>query len=84
MSIKIKKINFNNKNDSRILESALSNWFKDPKELNLVEPRLHYPFNLKRSQPDGNNYEGKCNRLRMEEVIDSLYTESLSTVQPDE
>ena len=48
MSIKIKKINFNNKNDSRILESALNNWFKDPKELNLVEPRLHYPFNFKK------------------------------------
>tara|TARA_Y100000590_G_C15283780_1_gene849845 strand:+ start:82 stop:573 length:492 start_codon:yes stop_codon:yes gene_type:complete len=48
MSIRIKKIDFNNKNDSRILESALKNWFKDPKELNLVEPRLHYPFNLKK------------------------------------
>ena len=48
MSIKIKKIDFNDKNDSRILESALSNWFKDPKELNLVEPRLHYPFNFKK------------------------------------
>ena len=36
MSIKIKKIDFNNKNDNRILESALNNWFKDPKELNFL------------------------------------------------
>ena len=48
MSIRIKKINLNNKNDSRIIESALKNWFKDPKELNLAEPRLHYPFNFKK------------------------------------
>ena len=48
MSIKIKKIDFKNKNDSRIIESALNNWFKDPKELNLFEPRLHYPFNFKK------------------------------------
>ena len=48
MSIRIEKIDLNNKHDSRILESALRNWFKDPKELNLVEPRLHYPFNFKK------------------------------------
>ena len=48
MSIKIEKVTYNNKEDSRILESALSNWFKNPKELNFLEPRLQYPFNYKK------------------------------------
>ena len=48
MSIKIEKVTYNNKEDSRILESALSNWFKNPKELNFIEPRLQYPFNYKK------------------------------------
>ena len=48
MSIKIEKVTYNNKEDSRILESALSNWFKNPKELNFIEPRLQYPFNFKK------------------------------------
>jgi len=45
MSISIKKIDYNNKDDSRILEAVLNNWFNNPKELNLFEPRLKYPFN---------------------------------------
>ena len=48
MSISIKKIDYNNKDDSRILEAVLNNWFKNPKELNLFEPRLKYPFNYKK------------------------------------
>jgi len=48
MSIKIEKVTYNNKEDSRILESVLSNWFKNPKELNFIEPRLQYPFNYKK------------------------------------
>ena len=45
MFISIKKIDYNNKDDSRILEAVLNNWFNNPKELNLFEPRLKYPFN---------------------------------------
>ena len=48
MFISIKKIDYNNKDDSRILEAVLNNWFKNPKELNLFEPRLKYPFNYKK------------------------------------
>ena len=40
-----KKIDYNNKDDSRILEAVLNNWFINPKELNLFEPRLKYQFN---------------------------------------
>ena len=36
MFISIKKIDYNNKDDSRILEAVLNNWFINPKELNLV------------------------------------------------
>ena len=45
MFISIKKIDYNNKDDIRILEAVLNNWFINPKELNLFEPRLKYPFN---------------------------------------
>ena len=48
MFISIKKIDYNNKDDNRILKSVLNNWFKNPRELNLVEPRLQYPFNFKK------------------------------------
>ena len=34
--------------DVRILETVLSNWFKNPKELNLIEPRMKYPFKFKK------------------------------------
>ena len=48
MSIIIEKVNYNNTKDIRILETVLTNWFKNPKELNLVEPRMKYPFNFKK------------------------------------
>ena len=40
MSIKIEKVTYNNKEDSRVLESVLSNWFKNPKELKDMEGRV--------------------------------------------
>ena len=48
MSIIIEKVNYKNTKDIRILETVLTNWFKNPKELNLVEPRMKYPFNFKK------------------------------------
>ena len=48
MSISIEKISYRNMKDVRILETVLSNWFKNPKELNLIEPRMKYPFKFKK------------------------------------
>ena len=48
MSISIEKVSYENSKDCRILEAVLTNWFKNPKELNLIEPRLKYPFNFKK------------------------------------
>ena len=48
MAITIEKISYQNKKDVRILETVLTNWFKDPKELNLTSPNMSYPFNFKK------------------------------------
>ena len=48
MSIKIKNTNYNKTKDIRILEAVLTNWFNNPKELNLIDPRMSYPFNFKK------------------------------------
>ena len=48
MTITIEKISYQNKKDARILETVLTNWFKDPKELNLTNPNMSYPFNFKK------------------------------------
>jgi len=48
MSITIKNISYQNKKDARILETVLTNWFKDPKELNLTSPNMSYPFKFKK------------------------------------
>tara|TARA_B100000749_G_scaffold55588_1_gene40534 strand:- start:334 stop:843 length:510 start_codon:yes stop_codon:yes gene_type:complete len=48
MSISIEKVSYRNMKDVRILETVLSNWFKNPKELNLIEPRMNYPFKFKK------------------------------------
>ena len=44
---KVEEISYERKEDRRILEAVLKNWFKDPKLLNLVSPSLKYPFNFK-------------------------------------
>ena len=44
MEIKIEKVSYQNKKNSRILEAVLANWFRNPKELNLVDPTISYPF----------------------------------------
>ena len=48
MAITIENISYQNKKDARILEAVLTNWFKDPKELNLTSPNMSYPFNFKK------------------------------------
>ena len=48
MAFIIEKISYQNKKDARILEAVLTNWFKDPKELNLTDPKMSYPFNFKK------------------------------------
>jgi len=48
MAITIEEISYQNKKDARILETVLTNWFKDPKELNLTSPNMSYPFNFKK------------------------------------
>ena len=48
MAITIEKISYQNKKDARILEAVLTNWFKDPKELNLTSPNMAYPFKFKK------------------------------------
>tara|TARA_B100001250_G_scaffold340141_1_gene307714 strand:- start:899 stop:1387 length:489 start_codon:yes stop_codon:yes gene_type:complete len=44
---KVEEISYERKEDKRILEAVLKNWFKNPKLLNLVSPSLKYPFNFK-------------------------------------
>ena len=44
MDIVIENVSYQNKKDARILEAVLTNWFRNPKELNLVDPTISYPF----------------------------------------
>ena len=43
----LEKISYSEKEDCRIIESALNGWFQNPKTLNLVSPKLTYPFKFK-------------------------------------
>ncbi|MGY8780585.1 MAG: GNAT family N-acetyltransferase [Fidelibacterota bacterium] len=48
MSITIEKVNYNKPKNTRILEAVMNTWFKNPKDLNLTDPRMPYPFNFKK------------------------------------
>jgi len=48
MSITIEKVSYTKTKDARILESVLNKWFKDPKDLNLTDPRMSFPFKYKK------------------------------------
>ena len=67
MSISIEKVSYENSKDCRILEAALNNWFKNPKELNFIDPRMSYPFNFKKwvllyyNNPDIQSFACKYN-----------------------
>ena len=40
----LEEISYSKKEHCRIMESILSEWFKNPKTLNFVSPSLKYPF----------------------------------------
>ena len=44
--ITIEKVSYSRTKDVRILKSCLETWFQNPKDLNLVDPSMNYPFNL--------------------------------------
>ena len=46
--ISISTITYYKKDDIRILNACLSNWFTDPKILHFTSPNMTYPFNLKK------------------------------------
>ena len=48
MSITIEKVSYTHTKDARILEAVLDKWFQNPKDLNLTDPRMAYPFNFKK------------------------------------
>ena len=47
-SITIRKVNYDRKNECRIFQTCLKNWFSDPKALHLTEPKLRYPFDFEK------------------------------------
>ncbi len=40
------EVSYTNKDDIRILNAILSNWFSDPKILHFTAPNHHYPFKI--------------------------------------
>lgn len=40
----LKKMSYENSDQSKILKSCLTSWFSNPKELHLTDPRMTYPF----------------------------------------
>ena len=48
MSLIIKEIDYQNSKDISKLESALKNWFSNPKDLNFADPDSKYPFDMKK------------------------------------
>ena len=48
MSLSIRELNYDNLDELRKLESALKNWFANPKELNFTASEMQYPFDMKK------------------------------------
>jgi ribosomal protein S18 acetylase RimI-like enzyme len=44
----LEEISYSRKEDRRIIEAVLKSWFKDPKTLNFVDPRMTFPFKFKK------------------------------------
>jgi len=44
----LEQISYSRKEDRRIMESVLRNWFNDPKALNFFSQGSKYPFNFKK------------------------------------
>tara|TARA_B100001250_G_C19769410_1_gene776367 strand:+ start:262 stop:759 length:498 start_codon:yes stop_codon:yes gene_type:complete len=45
-TISISFIDYNNKENIRILNACLSKWFENPKILHFTDPKMNYPFNI--------------------------------------
>ena len=60
MSVSIKELNYDNFDELRKLESALKNWFANPKELNFTDSKMPYPFNMKKWI----NFNYKLNKIQ--------------------
>ena len=44
----LEEISYSRKEDCRIMEAVLKNWFQSPKALNFVSPNLTFPFKFKK------------------------------------
>ena len=44
----LEEISYSRKEDCRIMEAVLKNWFQNPKTLNFVSPNLSFPFKFKK------------------------------------
>ncbi len=45
---KIEEISYLSKDDKKIMEKILSKWLRNPKTLNLIAPKVTFPFNYKK------------------------------------
>lgn len=67
MQSTIQTISYDRPEEKRILKSCLIRWFEDPKDLNLTDPNMKYPFRfetwVKRtySKPDVTSFVAKEN-----------------------
>lgn len=48
MLLQFEEYSYSKPKDARILEACLKRWFANPKDLNLTDPRMAYPFNFKK------------------------------------
>ncbi|MBT3216906.1 MAG: GNAT family N-acetyltransferase [Candidatus Marinimicrobia bacterium] len=46
MQSTIQTISYDHPEDRRILKSCLSQWFQNPKDLNLTDPKMKFPFHF--------------------------------------
>ena len=46
--ITIRQVFYSKREDQRILEACLRDWFRIPKDLNLTSPNMKYPFDFKK------------------------------------
>tara|TARA_Y100000591_G_scaffold20750_1_gene15297 strand:+ start:589 stop:1077 length:489 start_codon:yes stop_codon:yes gene_type:complete len=59
--LSISSISYKKKDDIRILNSCLSNWFSNPKILHFVSPSMRYPFKIQ--QWINQSYSNQSNTL---------------------
>ena len=60
MSLSIIELNYDNLDELKKLESALKNWFANPKELNFTDSEMRYPFDMKKWI----NFNYKLNKIQ--------------------